>query len=90
MKPTGATRLVVRPTTQRDALAYVRRFHRHHPPSRGGVFCLMALDGAGARRGVAVAGRPVSRALDDGLTLEVLRVATDGHPIQDKIRWEAA
>jgi len=30
--------------------------------------------------GVAVAGRPVSRRLDDGLTLEVLRVCTDGTP----------
>lgn len=30
--------------------------------------------------GVAVAGRPVARRLDDGKTLEILRVATDGTP----------
>ena len=30
--------------------------------------------------GVAIAGRPVARALDDGYTLEVLRVCTDGTP----------
>lgn len=30
--------------------------------------------------GVAVVGRPVARLLDDGLTLEVTRVATDGTP----------
>jgi hypothetical protein len=29
---------------------------------------------------VAIAGRPVSRRLDDGLTQEVLRVCTDGTP----------
>lgn len=28
--------------------------------------------------GVAIAGRPVARALDDGLTLEVARTCTDG------------
>jgi hypothetical protein len=35
-------------------------------------------DDAGVLRRVAIAGRPVSRAFDDGLTLEVTRVATDG------------
>ena len=30
--------------------------------------------------GVAVVGRPVARHLDDGLTLEITRVATDGTP----------
>ena len=29
-------------------------------------------------RGVAIVGRPVARAFDDGLTLEVTRTATDG------------
>ncbi len=31
-------------------------------------------------RGVATVGRPVARLLDDGWTLEVNRVATDGAP----------
>jgi hypothetical protein len=31
-----------------------------------------------ALHGVAIAGRPVARALDDGLSIEVLRIATDG------------
>jgi hypothetical protein len=30
--------------------------------------------------GVGILGRPVSRILDDGLTLEVSRTATDGTP----------
>jgi hypothetical protein len=38
------------------------------------------VDEAGEVRGVAIVGRPVSRALDNGLTLEVNRVATDGCP----------
>jgi len=32
----------------------------------------------GALAGVAIVGRPVSRYLDDGLTLEVTRLCTDG------------
>jgi hypothetical protein len=45
------------------------RFHK---------FSVAIADGAGRMRGVAIVGRPVSRALDDGCTLEVSRVATDG------------
>jgi hypothetical protein len=36
------------------------------------------VDEGGLTRGVAIVGRPVSRVLDDGWTLEVSRVATDG------------
>lgn len=39
-------------------------------------FCTAVSDGE--IRGVAIAGRPVARMLDDGETLEVIRVATDG------------
>jgi hypothetical protein len=35
-------------------------------------------DGEGALRGVAIAGRPVARLNDDGLTLEVTRCCVDG------------
>ncbi len=38
------------------------------------------VDESGQLRGVALAGRPVSRHLDDGLTVEVNRTATDGCP----------
>jgi hypothetical protein len=43
----------------------------------GAKFCLAASDGAEIR-GVAIVGRPTSRMSDDGWTLEVTRVATDG------------
>jgi hypothetical protein len=36
--------------------------------------------------GVAIAGRPVARRLDDGKTLEVLRVCTDGSSREANLR----
>lgn len=38
----------------------------------------IAVSDDGTVRGVAIIGRPVSRVLDNGWTLEVTRVATDG------------
>ena len=67
------------PITLRDANAYVARWHRHHKPTRGGLFALQLLTaGAVEPCGVAIVGRPVARRLQDGRTCEVLRIATDG------------
>jgi hypothetical protein len=41
-------------------------------------FCIGAADDEDVLRGVVVVGRPVARMLDDALTLEVTRTATDG------------
>jgi hypothetical protein len=71
-------RLTVWPCPLDEANAFVKRHHRHHPPVVGHKFALSVADETGEVRGVAIVGRPVARALDDGLTLEVLRVATDG------------
>jgi hypothetical protein len=71
-------RLRIRPTTLREACAFVALHHRHHAPPRGCRFALAVVDEAGAVRGVAISGRPTARRLDNGLTLEVTRVATDG------------
>lgn len=60
-----------------EANAFVEKHHRHHKPVRGMKFCVGVTDGA-LVRGVAIVGRPVARGFDDGLTLEVNRVATDG------------
>ena len=73
-------RLEIVPLTQREAVAFVANIHRHHKPSRGDVFRLGVADESGEIRGVAMVGRPVARHLDDGWTLEVTRVATDGCP----------
>lgn len=66
------------PVTFRQANAFVAQLHRHHKPVRGWVFGVGLVDGDGVLRGVAMAGRPVARALQDGRTLEVSRTCTDG------------
>ncbi len=68
------------PLHLREANQFVAEHHRHSLPTVGGKFALGVADGGGALVGVAVAGRPVARRLDDGRTLEVLRVCTDGTP----------
>lgn len=65
------------PIVLRDANAAVARWHRHHQPVPGAKFCVGVARGD-ELCGVAIAGRPVARAYDDGMTLEVTRVATDG------------
>ena len=70
-------RLALLPITLADANAFVQRHHRHHPPVVGNKFSLAAAKG-GQVVGVAIIGRPVSRVRDDGLTLEVTRLCTDG------------
>lgn len=65
------------PIYRDQANAYVRRLHRHSKRVTGYRFAVGIMVGD-ELRGVAIAGRPVARALDDGLTLEILRVCTDG------------
>ena len=68
------------PVTFREACEFVDQHHRHHRPSRGCKFCIGVSDEDGKIRGVAMVGRPVNRMMDDGWTVEVNRVATDGCP----------
>jgi hypothetical protein len=68
------------PLHLKDANEFVARHHRHSLPTVGGKFAVGAADEAGTLVGVAIAGRPVARRLDDGSTLEILRVCTDGTP----------
>lgn len=69
--------LTVVPITFAEARAYVAQHHRHHPPPVGHKFSVgVAKDGEIV--GVAIASRPTARHLDDGWTLEVTRLATDG------------
>ncbi|MDR3310951.1 MAG: hypothetical protein LBS90_06345 [Oscillospiraceae bacterium] len=56
---------------------FVALRHRHHKPVVGHKFSVgCSCDGKLA--GVAIVGRPVSRHLDDGKTLEVTRLCTNG------------
>ena len=65
------------PTTLREANAFVKAHHRHHKPVTGHKFSI-GCTADGRLVGVAIVGRPVSRYLDNGLTLEVNRLCTDG------------
>lgn len=69
--------LIIRPITLRAACAFITEHHRHNKAPRGHKFSVSVWDGD-RMVGVATAGRPVARAYDDGLTLEVNRTCTDG------------
>jgi hypothetical protein len=71
-------RITVVPCTNEAAKSYVDSFHRHHGSSVQARFCLAALDEERKVRGVVMVGRPVARLLDNGWTLEVNRLASDG------------
>lgn len=70
--------LRVRPCDLREANRFVGRFHRHHKPVRGYRWAIAAEDAAGQVVGVAIAGRPVARAVDARRVVEVTRLCTDG------------
>lgn len=59
------------------ANAFVAKHHRHHKPVRGHKFSIGCVSDE-TLVGVAIVGRPVSRHLDNGFTLEVTRLCTDG------------
>lgn len=65
------------PITLKEANFFVEQHHRHHKPVTGHKFSIAASDGEKIV-GVAIVGRPVSRYLDDGWTLEANRLCTDG------------
>ena len=60
-----------------EACEFVVRHHRHHGKPVGHKFSIAAASG-GEVVGVVIVGRPVSRKLDDGWTLEITRCCTDG------------
>lgn len=69
--------LEIVPMTLREANAFVEQKHRHHGPVTGHKFSI-GLSNGEEIVGVAIVGRPVARHLDDGWTLEVNRLCTDG------------
>ena len=73
----NAVSLSVVPLDFATAAAFVAKHHRHHTPPVGHKFSLGAMDGE-RLCGVVIVGRPVSRVRDNGLTLEVTRLCTDG------------
>lgn len=69
--------LEVVPISFREAAVFVKAHHRHHKPPVGHKFSIGLSDGEKIV-GVAMVGRPVARRLDNGWTLEVNRLCTDG------------
>lgn len=68
----------VEPVTRTEARTYVARYHRHHARSLPQwLFGVKVLDDEGTLVGVAYAARP-ARLLQDGRTLTIARVCTDG------------
>lgn len=58
------------------AREHVAAFHRHHSPPLSGLFALGCAHEE-TLVGVAVVGRPVSRHLDNGWTVEITRVCVE-------------
>jgi hypothetical protein len=67
------------PLELKAANAFVERLHRHHDPVHRDKFRIGCEIGD-KLVGVVQLARPVSRMLDDGKTIEVVRLCTDGTP----------
>lgn len=65
------------PLELKEANDFVARLHRHHKPVLRDKF-RVGCEVGGILVGVAQIARPVSRMLDDGQTVEVVRLCTDG------------
>lgn len=69
----------IAPITLKEANAFVQANHRHHDSVTGCKFAIglyKTVEGKNTLIGTAICGRPVSRILDDGLTLEINRLCT--------------
>ena len=76
------------PITLTEANAFVLEHHRHHPPVVGHKYSIAVSTDRVV--GVVIVGRPVSRHMDDGWTLEVTRCCTDGTPNACSMLYGAA
>ena len=80
--------------TLADSQRLVHALHRHHGRVAGHKFSLKATTSNSMRvseEGAAIVGRPVSRHMDDGETLEITRLVTIGTPnIASKLLASAA
>jgi hypothetical protein len=70
--------LELRPIGTREASAVVKLLHRHLPRVVGGLFAASVFVD-GELVGVGVASRPKAPRSCDGFTVEITRIATDGH-----------
>jgi hypothetical protein len=73
-----SSRLELVPIDQDDAKAFIKLIHRHNKDLEGMKF-QVGLAFEGEIVAVGVGGRPVAHELQDGFTVEINRVASDGH-----------
>lgn len=66
------------PLTLAEAQRYVAEHHRHNEPPVGHRFSIGLRREDGTLAGVVIAGHPVARKADDGLTIELVRLTTVG------------
>jgi hypothetical protein len=78
------------PVSWDAACEFVTVWHRHLAPPLRSIFRHAVADDQDILRGVALTGRPVARHFDDGLTLEITRVATDGTRNASSLLYGAA
>ncbi len=69
--------MTIVPLTLAEARRFVAEHHRHNEPPIGHRFSIGLRDGD-RLVGVVIAGHPVARNADDGVTVELLRVTTTG------------
>jgi len=77
------------PITLTEANQFVSEHHRHHKPVVGHKYSIAVSDNDKVV-GVVIVGRPVSRHLDNGWTLEVNRCCTDGTKNAPSMLYSAA
>lgn len=69
--------MTIVPITLKDAVKYVKAYHRHNTSPQGWKFGCALVD-ADQMIGVGIAGRPVARHMDDGVTVEITRLCVRG------------
>ncbi len=77
------------PITLKAANQFVAKYHRHHKPSVGHKFSI-GLNSNDELIGVAIMGRPVARGSDNGFTIEVARLCTNGQKNACSMLYQAA
>ena len=78
------------PVDWQTARLFCRSWHRHHPkPPPGHIFRTGVANEEDVLVGVAIVGRPVAAAFQDGLTVEVNRTVTDGYKNANSMLYAA-
>lgn len=77
------------PVDWKTARGFCKDWHRHHPTPPPGHKFSVGVAAGDVLVGVAIVGRPVAKAYQDGMTLEVNRSVTDGHPNANSMLYGA-